>query len=232
MKEILKDEKNIWIENFEKIADATANLFSQIGALADTFAQNRIADLDEEYQRKKETVDKSLMTDEQKYATTERLDREYERKKRAIQKQAFEMQKKISLATAAINIAEAITKALTAAPPPYNIILAAISATAGAIQLATIAAQKFPGAQRGAIVEREGLVHVHPREIISPIEKLPTIIQQIPQLQSQLPARREIRYVQADLYFGNEKIGSSIARFVGKEIQKGNIRIPISAVGG
>ncbi len=230
LKEILKDEKNAWIENFEKIADVTANLFSQIGALADTFAQNRIADLDEEYQRKKETVDKSLMTDEQKYATTERLDREYERKKRAIQKQAFEMQKKISLATAAINIAEAITKALTAAPPPYNIILAAISAAAGAFQIAAIAAQKFPGAQRGAIVEREGLVHVHRNEIISPIEKLPMIIQQIPNLQGGGMPRQNKVYLTLPISVGGREIKREVVEIIQEESFGGRLKISARAI--
>jgi hypothetical protein len=169
LKGILKDEKKAWLENLLAVGDAIANLFAQIGALADMSAQNRISALDEEYQKKKEIVDASLMTDEAKYAATEKLDREYERKKRAIQKEAFETQKKISLVTAAINIAEGITKALSAAPPPWNIILAAITAAAGAIQLVTIAAQNFPGAKEGAYIEREGLVRVHPRELISPV---------------------------------------------------------------
>jgi hypothetical protein len=147
--------------------------------LADTSAQNKIALIDEEYQKQKEAIDNSLISDEAKYAATERLDREYERKKRAIQKEAFETQKKISLVTAAINIAEAITKALTGAIPPWSFILAGLAAAAGAIQLAAIASQNFPGAQKGGFVEREGLIHAHPGELISPIPLMKETIREV-----------------------------------------------------
>jgi hypothetical protein len=182
LEKILKDEKKAWFDNLYAVMDAVANVFSQIGALADTSAQNKIALIDEEYQKQKEAIDNSLISDEAKYAAMERLDREYEIKKRAIQKEAFEFQKKISLATAAINIAEAITKALTGAIPPWSFILAGLAAAAGAIQLATIAAQKFPEAQKGGFVEREGLVRVHTGERIYPQEYRPAVIQQNLQL--------------------------------------------------
>lgn len=49
----------------------------------------------------------------------------------------------IAIAEATINTAVAITRARSSAPPPLNYILAGIEAAAGAIQIATIASQKF-----------------------------------------------------------------------------------------
>jgi hypothetical protein len=168
LKKILKEEQKTRIEGWIMIMDASSGFFGKLGSLANTFTQNRISEIDEEYQKKKEAIDNSLISDEEKYAATERLDREYERKKRAIQKEAFETQKKIALAQGAIDLASAILKVF-AQTGIFGIVAQAIIAAAGAVQLATIASQNFPGAQKGGITEREGLVHVHPRELISPI---------------------------------------------------------------
>lgn len=81
----------------------------------------------------------------------------------------------IAYAMAVINTAEAVTKALAAAAPPFNLILAGISAAAGAIQIATIAGQSIPSAQAGGITAREGLYHLHPGELITPANKVTNI---------------------------------------------------------
>ena len=54
-----------------------------------------------------------------------------------------------SLATAGINIAQGITRALASAPPPVNIGLAAITAAAGLVQLNKIKSTKVPGGGGG-----------------------------------------------------------------------------------
>jgi hypothetical protein len=51
--------------------------------------------------------------------------------------------KATALAMATVNTAEAFTKALTAAPPPFNFALAALVAAAGAAQIGIIAATQF-----------------------------------------------------------------------------------------
>lgn len=70
----------------------------------------------------------------------------------AIRKQAFERQKKFSLAAAYINTAQAITSGLATQPfIPLGVIAAATAAAAGAIEIAAIKAQKF---QQGGFVTR------------------------------------------------------------------------------
>jgi len=64
-------------------------------------------------------------------------------KRAAIEKEAARERKKIAVKEALINTALAITKALTGAPPPANLILAAVAAAAGAAQLAVINSQEF-----------------------------------------------------------------------------------------
>ena len=63
----------------------------------------------------------------------------------------------ISIAMAIINVAEGVTKALSALPPPFNLVLAAITAAAGAIQIALIRSQPI-GAAKGAIFKQKALL--------------------------------------------------------------------------
>lgn len=69
--------------------------------------------------------------------------KEFEKKRQELEKQGARERKKISIKEALINTALAITKALTGAPPPFNLILAATAAFAGAAQVAAINAQEF-----------------------------------------------------------------------------------------
>ena len=147
-KALQEEAKLAGLEAIYAVVDATANLFTQIGALSQTHFTNQINQIDAEYDARKKAIDASTMDDEEKYFATEKLEREMQLKKKAIQKKAFESQRKISLVTAGINIAEAITKALTGAIPPWNFILAGLVTAAGAIQLAAIGAQRTAGIGR------------------------------------------------------------------------------------
>lgn len=185
------------LEAIYAVADATANLFTQIGALAQARYDNEERALENQtlakrealttqYELEREAIENSVMSEEEKIAALlsleqkkdaaiEKLEAETEKKKKAIQKKAFESQKKISLITAGINIAEAVTKAFTGAIPPWNFILAGLVTAAGAIQLAAIGAQQFPSAERGAWVPKPMPVmagHGPKGEIIASPQKL------------------------------------------------------------
>ena len=56
---------------------------------------------------------------------------------------AFKIQKALSLASAAVQIANSILQALGSLPPPFSYISAGISAAAGAVQLALISQQQY-----------------------------------------------------------------------------------------
>ena len=58
-------------------------------------------------------------------------------------------EKLVALQKAKINISEGITKALAAAPPPFNLILAGITAAAGAASIAAIVGTKIPSFGEG-----------------------------------------------------------------------------------
>lgn len=102
------------------------------------------------------------------------------KKREAIEKKYFEKQKRLRLAEANMSIAAAILQALASAPPPFNFILAGISAVAGAVQLASINSQKFAN---GGVVYGETLATVgeyagarNNPEVIAPLNKLKSIL--------------------------------------------------------
>ena len=72
---------------------------------------------------------------------------------RANSRALFNIGKSASQAIAAIDMAQAIVKALAAFPPPFNFGAAAAVAAAGAVQISLIARTEYKGAAEGALVE-------------------------------------------------------------------------------
>jgi len=140
--------RNKFVYTFSAMANAVSNFFYQLGFLADVNYQNQLNKIDSEYARRRKAIEDSTKSEEEKAKLLERLDKQYEQKKMAVKKKAFESEKKVALVTAAINIAEAITKALP------NWILVALVAAAGAVQLAAISARTFPGLEKGGLIPR------------------------------------------------------------------------------
>lgn len=168
IKENSEEFKGIFVRIFSQMAYAVGNFFTQIGNLSRTNYQNQINKISAEYEARRKAIEDSIMDEEEKAKALEKIDAQYEARKKAVQKKAFESQKKISLVTAAINIAEAITRALTGAIPPWNMILAGITAAAGAIQLAAIQAQTFPGFAKGGRIKEAGIVGEKGPELFLP----------------------------------------------------------------
>lgn len=175
--ERLETLKEAWLDMFSKMANAVSNFFYQIGAFSQTHYDNQLISIDRNYQAQKEAIEGSTKSEEEKAKALEAIDEKYEKKKRAVQKKAFESRKKISLVTAAINIAEGITMALAKEAPPWNLILAAITAAAGAIQLAAISAQSFPGFAKGGIVKKRMIAEIAEKgpEAVAPLSDLTEI---------------------------------------------------------
>lgn len=91
-------------------------------------------------------------------ATQKVIDDQARAEQEAAQREMFDRQKAFSYIAAIINIAEAVTKALAAAPPPFSFVLAAMAAAAGAVQLAIISESEPPGMAQGGIFSGTGKV--------------------------------------------------------------------------
>jgi len=144
-------------ESFSQILDAASSVVGQIEGILQQSATNRMAILDQEYQARLALIENSKMNEEEKEAAITALDAQYSMKRRAMEVQNAQQAKVVAIANAIINVALGVTKALSALPPPFNLILAAITAAAGAVQIALIRSQPI-GAAAGAIFKRKALL--------------------------------------------------------------------------
>ena len=84
--------------------------------------------------------------------------------------------KGVALASAIINTAQAVTKALSAYPPPYSFVMAAVQAAAGLAEILTIKKQVIPKAEKGAYLPSPAIIeagHGAKGEVILPLDKAP-----------------------------------------------------------
>jgi hypothetical protein len=81
------------------------------------------------------------------------LEIEQQREQEALQlkKQEFQANKRLNMANAIINGAQAVLQALASSPPPINFILAGIVGAASAIQFGVISSQEFTAAGGGIV---------------------------------------------------------------------------------
>lgn len=79
---------------------------------------------------------------------------ELERKRSEARRTAAKQEKAVALMSAIVNTAAGVTKALSSGIPPWNIILAGITAAAGAVQVGLISAQPIPLKEGGLVTKR------------------------------------------------------------------------------
>jgi len=90
----------------------------------------------------------------------EKIEKKYEDKLKASKRRQAIIEKTMATFKAAINFAQAIMVALTGGPPPFNLVLAAITAALAGIQMVAIAAQPIPQFFKGTQSAPDGLISV------------------------------------------------------------------------
>lgn len=162
--ELEKDAEKFW-KDFGKWArqagDEVANIYQGIIA---GIAQKENAELDSERRITDEKirqleVRREAGTISQKEFEDRKaaIEKEYDKKAAEVKRLQFERNRKAMIAEAIINTATSVTKALTGSVPPFNFILAGLSAAAGAIQIANIANQPVPEYGEGSMNTMYGL---------------------------------------------------------------------------
>ena len=91
----------------------------------------------------KAKFDKGILSEKQYEKKIAEIDEAAEARREEAKKEAFEKDKRLSIISALINGALAITKVFGSTPPPASFILAGITAATTAAQIATIATQKY-----------------------------------------------------------------------------------------
>jgi len=134
--ERIKAEKEARQQAQTAILGAATDLANGILALQQAQGEQEKAQLDAEYAAK-------LAAAQGNANAIAKINAELAAKKAAIDKKNAKTAQGVAIAGAIINTALGVSKALSSAPPPYNFILAALTAAAGAVQIATIKQQKF-----------------------------------------------------------------------------------------
>lgn len=149
--------------------DSMFNQFHDNEAMRIENEQNAQTDaLESWYERNRAKIERTILDEEEKVAALEALDEEKARRENEIQVELDKERRKLeraraksqkagALFAAGINVAEAITKMLTAGPL-IGQILAGIAAAMGAVQIAAIAAAPLPALARGGDIGKAGLV--------------------------------------------------------------------------
>lgn len=158
-----------WLETFKQVSNAA---FQFAGALIQAEAQRAEQEKEqldveaaEKIARAKGNADAIAQINADLAAKKAKIDRDVAKKEKAL-----------AITQAIINTAIGVTEALGSAAPPVNFILAALTAAAGAVQIATIKSQSF--AEGGVVTKPTlGLVGEYPGaqqnpEIISPERKM------------------------------------------------------------
>jgi len=159
-------------------AGAMDSVFNQLHANEATRIENEAKQktdaIESWFEEERAKLERTISNEEDKVAALEALDEEKARKenelqhrmdkeRRKLERKRAKAQKVGALFAAGINVAEAITKALTAGPL-IGQIFAGITAALGAIQVAAIAAAPLPSMAKGGMVEKEGAYRLHPGE--------------------------------------------------------------------
>jgi polyhydroxyalkanoate synthesis regulator phasin len=148
------------LENFKQFLAEFQGLVGQVSQLTTDLYSNELEKLD----RQNEEINSKILGDSER-ANELRLEQEeiYNRKKKQLEKNAARTALQISLVQATANVAEAVTKALTAGPVSGQI-LAGISAAIGLVQVGVIAKQltEVDSYQRGGIIKGQGGMVVGP----------------------------------------------------------------------
>lgn len=150
-----KKEENTVSETIQEYIDYAQSAITIYGSISDALARINERELEDErakIEKKKalyqQQLESNLISRKEYDRKVIGLDAALAKKEKDIRKQKFRRDQIESGVRAAMNIAEAVTKMLTAGPLAGQI-LAGVAAAAGVVQLGIIASSKFPEYGRG-----------------------------------------------------------------------------------
>lgn len=147
-----------WIAGIEKFGDMAMQLWGNINKILDNVAQKELNEAKKQKEENEELLDEQLengLISQEEYDEQKKtLQDEYDALEKEKQLEIWKRQKALNIGEATMQGALAVLQALASAPPPYNAILAAISAGLAAVQIAAIASEPEPYAKGGFVPRR------------------------------------------------------------------------------
>ena len=211
-------------ETLGAIAWTTMDYLGQINDISQMSFDNKMANLDIEYEKELAAIENSKKSEEEKKKAMLALDEKYDKKRKELQIKQAKANKAVALMGAIVNVAMGVTKALASSPPPFNIILAAITAALGAIQIGVIASQPIPAMAEGGIVSKPTYALIGERgpEAVIPLNKYDTS----PANQGYNSQRQRI---EVNVHFGDTRLKKEIVDIVNWGFRTRQIKVPVGA---
>ena len=147
------------IEKIQEYLDLITGLYNQFSDTVSMISQSRTkqreAEVEGLYAFEREALEnqlaEGLVSREQYDNKLLELDQQREQEQQAIARKEFETNKKLNMANAVINGAQAVLQALASSPPPLSFILAALVGGLAAVQFGVISSEEFTAAGGGIV---------------------------------------------------------------------------------
>lgn len=153
------------LQNFadktQKVADGATQAINFLKDLNQKYLEWEISKIKKEEQEQldswKREYDSGKISKEEFEKGNVKITEESKKRELAARKDAFEREKKMNIAAAVINTAQAALKSFAMFGWPIGLVMAALAAVAGGIQIAAISRQQFQGA-KGGVVNSDGKI--------------------------------------------------------------------------
>ena len=147
------------LDKINKYVEAVATLFNSLSTtlsmIQDERSKNEELRIEGMYNFEKDSLDNQLaeniISRDQYDNKVKELDQQKEQETLQLRRQEFQSNKRLNMANAVIAGAQAVLQALGSAPPPINIILAALVGGLSAAQFGIISSQEFSAAGGGIV---------------------------------------------------------------------------------
>lgn len=147
-----------WIAGIEQFGQQALQLWGSINTLLNNSTEKERKEAekqkDDNLKRLNEELEQGIISQEDYEEQKEAIQTEYDEREKELQLEQWRRQKALNIGQATMEGALAVLKALSSAPPPYNAILAGISAALAAVQIAAIASEPEPYARGGYVPKR------------------------------------------------------------------------------
>jgi hypothetical protein len=143
-----QQSQKAWQDSYNSWSSMTGNIIGTLQSIYDNYYQARINEIDSTYQREKEAIENSTLSEEEKQARLDALEADTKKKKSEQAKKQAKKDKEFAIFEAIINTAQAIVNALTL-PWPLNLVMAALYGAMGATEIQAIKSEPVPELAEG-----------------------------------------------------------------------------------
>ena len=142
-----------WGQAVQAGVQAVVNILGSAMAISDNVLDKKLQQVDRQFTKENEKLEEqrklNLISEEAYALKSEALKKDQARKEAQLKREAFIKDKAMKITMAVINTALAVVNSLASAPWPVNIVMAALAAATGAVQIGVIASQPVPQFAKG-----------------------------------------------------------------------------------